>query len=189
MIYFVLKVILNFFFEHHSHIVNGSEFHDTKQVFVSALFHTNGALNEAYGKVPRKFVKHAPYLFYKKACSNLFEKFGEKYIQPTLTHKFRHSRDVLFTMLHHYYVINEGSSQGMVCDIINDEKYEKDMVLYKIVDDEAKLEKEFNRARKDHPKFFACNDSFEKTETAKKFKAFLDEFYPNPSSFELTTSL
>jgi len=59
------------FFEPLSNIVNGSEFHDNKQVFVSALMHTNGALNEAYGKVPRKFIKHAPYLFYKKAFENM----------------------------------------------------------------------------------------------------------------------
>jgi len=173
-----------FFFEHHSNIVNGSEFHDPMQVFRSALFHTNGALNEAYGKTPRKFIKHAPYLFYKKVSSNLFQKFGEKYINPTLQHKFRNTRDVLFTMLHHYYVINEGHEKGFEYEMINDLKYEPDMVLYAIVDDDTKLQNMFDHARKNRPKFFAVNDAFDKSETALKLKNFLEEFYPQPSSFE-----
>jgi len=171
------------FFEHHSHIVNGSEFHDKKRIFVSALSHTNGALNEAYGKVPRKFIKHAPYLFYRQVCQNLFTKFGS-YVNATLQHKFRSTRDVLLTMLHHYYVMNEGPSQGFNYVKIDGKKYEPDMVLYHIVDKDENLQKEFNRARKDRPKFFAVNDVFDKPETALKLKAFLDEFYPNASSFE-----
>lgn len=173
------------FFEPRSNIVNGSEFHDLKQIFVSALMHTNGALNEAYGKTPRKFIKHAPYVFYRKVFQNIINKWGEKYIFPTLQHKFRHSRDVLPTMLHHYYVINEGPQNGFNYEMLNDIKYEQDMVLYKIVDEEQALQKEFDRARQDRPKFFAVNDVFEKMETQEKLKKFLGEFYPKPSSFEL----
>jgi len=111
-------------------------------------------------------------------------KWGEKYIFPTLTHKFRHTRDVLPTMLHHYYVLNEGLQNGFPAEMINDKRFELDMVLYKIVDDDVKLQKEFNHARQHRPKFFAVNDVFSDNATADKLKNFLEEFYPKPSTFE-----
>jgi len=67
--------------------------------------------------------------FYKQVAQNLFTKFGEKYVEPSLKHKFRNTRSILFTMLHHYYVVNEGRSQGFEYERICDKKYEKDLVL------------------------------------------------------------
>jgi len=82
-------------------------------------------------------------------------------------------------MLHHYYVLNEGLQNGFPAEMINDKRFELDMVLYKIVDDDVKLQKEFNHARQHRPKFFAVNDVFSDNATADKLKNFLDNFIPN----------
>jgi len=73
-----------------------------------------------------------------------------------------------------------------VLNKINDKKYEKDMVLYRIVDNDKDLQKEFDHAVNFRPKFFAVNDVFSRPETATKLKNFLSYLFPRPSSFELT---
>jgi len=124
--------------------------------------------------------------FIKMCAKNILQKWGEKYIYPAIQHKFRHSRDVLFTMLHHYYVIHEGSKCcGFGYEMLDDPKYDTEMVLYRVVDDHDELEKQFNHIRYFQPKFFALNDVFNNYETADKLKSFLEELYPEPSSFEL----
>jgi hypothetical protein len=174
-----------FFFE--SNRINGgvSNKPSNSRIWLSSVFTTHALLQREYGiDVPRYFIKHAPFVFHKKAFEKIHQKWP-KDMTRTVSHRFRHATDILTPLLHHYYVIHEGS---LCCGM----KYEKappsemltEARLYRR-DKVADIENLSEDIRQYKPRFITINDGGKPSEQSDHIRKFLEDLYPRPSSFEL----
>ncbi|PWN34138.1 uncharacterized protein FA14DRAFT_191221 [Meira miltonrushii] len=100
-------------------------------IWFRSLLNTVDAIERAYGtdKGQTRFLKHAPYVYYKSAMEGVHRRFKDV-LEVTNHHKFRHEQDVLLPYLHHAYVINEGSRCcSLKYDVVNWKKTAKDSTL------------------------------------------------------------
>ena len=174
-----------FFFEGHRISGGVSSKPNNSRIWLSSVFTTHALLQQEYGiDVPRYFLKHAPFVFHKKAFEKIHQKWPED-MTRTVSHRFRHATDVLTPLLHHYYVIHEGS---LCCGM----KYEKappsemltEARLY-IRDKMTDIENLIEDIRRARPRFIAINDGSKPSEQNDRIRKFFEELYPRPSSFEL----
>jgi hypothetical protein len=180
--YFTADGGTRFFFEKNRILGGIRDTPDPARTWVSSVYTTHALLQRAYGEdYPRYFVKHAPFVYHKRAFEKLHEKWP-KDIARTMTHKFRHATDILTPFLHHYYVVHEGSvCCNMKYEIAPPGEMLAEAQLYYVTD----IENLFESARQHRPRFMAINDGYKAINQRARIKTFLQELYPNPSSFEL----
>lgn len=101
-----------FFFE--SNMIYGGEsdavanYEARTKIWLSSVYHTNGQLQAAYGRYPRYFLKHAPFVYRRESLKRMQEKWPEQFAKTSAS-KFRHWYDMITPLAHHYYVVHEGS--------------------------------------------------------------------------------
>jgi len=171
------------FFEEQN-ITCDDSYYSARNVYYSALCNTNGALNKKYGVQPRHVLRHAPFVLYKSVYEKVWIKWREE-IYESLLHRFRHSRDILFHYLHHYFVINEGNLYNLTYFMEDLGDLQEDALLFRLEDNDKQLDFTFQQIDEIEPRFFTLNDVFQSPSTSKKVKTYLSRKYPNPSSFEL----
>jgi len=128
----------------------------------ATLYHTNGKLNEAFGRNPRRsHIAHAPYMFHKEAMRLVHEKWGKE-LNETIAHKFRAWDDYLTPYLHHYYVMEEGSRCcNLAFDVRVFYREHLDMFQFHIVTNNHTANAVNFRSIMDHrPKFYTLNDGY-----------------------------
>jgi Stealth protein CR2, conserved region 2/Stealth protein CR3, conserved region 3 len=128
-------------------------------IWFRSLLNTVDAIERAYGtsKGQTRFLKHAPYVYYKSAMEGVHKRFKDV-LEVTSHHKFRHEKDVLLPYLHHAYVINEGSRCcSLKYEIVPWKKTSKDSTLL-IWTDEVE-NNVFSIDNIGNPLFLTINDS------------------------------
>lgn len=84
---------------------------ESTRIWVGAVHRTVRILREAYGDEetgeiennPPRFLKHAPFIYWKKALEEVHALFAEE-LAETYTHPFRHARDVITPLFHHTFL-------------------------------------------------------------------------------------
>ncbi|KAF1329220.1 Exopolysaccharide phosphotransferase, partial [Globisporangium splendens] len=133
------------------------------------------------------FLKHAPFVYSRKAFEKIHEKFGKE-LHASHSHQVRHFEDLNMPLLHHIYMNEEGSRLLNIPIRWNPIAECDDWLLIRVTDtDHAGLEQNFARALQGRgPEIlFALNDEYSKPETAALVRKFYGALLPNRASHEL----
>lgn len=181
-------------FYSNKHIIKGGfkeakKFHTTRRkVWLSSTYYTNGILdeyfknlpknkmNEDYTSPPRYYLEHAPYMFKKSWCKEVYNIWKNDF-KKMYKHNNRHWEDIIFVLLYRYYCIESGKS----CDLVN----ESDNIYLKLItnNDDGNI-KFYHKVEDGCPKFFTLNDEYSKDEIMIEMSNFLEDFYSEPSPYE-----
>lgn len=147
-----------------------------KKLWYSATLTTNGLLNNEYKNESRHFMEHAPYVFRKSDCKEIYNKWTDKFISMN-NHKQRHWKDIIFVYLYRYYCIYENKPAEII--------HETDNISFKIIKNNNNENKSYyKKLCESCPKFITLNDEFNKKDVMEEMKKFLSDFYPEKSRFE-----
>jgi len=166
----------------------------TPPIWLGSTFHSVDILREAYGPIntnqPR-YLQHAPFVYYKQAFQNMHQRFYRSF-RVASAHKFRHYEDVLTPLMHHGYVVQEGSHCcGMKYEIVPLNEVQKMMKFMRWGTDTAENARRLEGIKALSPKFFNVNDEMgndvaKATLAQTQLKdAFVSLFGNDPSPFEI----
>lgn len=133
------------------------------------------------------FLKHAPFVYSRKAFEKIHEKFASE-LHASHSHQVRHHEDLNMPLLHHIYMNEEGSRLLNIPIQFNPIAECDDWLLIRVTDtDHADLERRFALALqgKGPEILFALNDEYSKPETAKLVAKFYRAMLPDRPSHEL----
>lgn len=162
-------------------------------IWLGSTYHSVEALMDAYGPIranePR-FLQHAPFVYYKQAFYNMHQRFYKSF-RVASSHKFRHHEDVLTPLMHHGYVVQEGSHCcGMKYEVVPMEEARKMMKFMRWGLNAEENAERLKGIQALSPKFFNVNDEMgnnaEKASDAQRqlHEAFVSLFGNEPSPFE-----
>jgi hypothetical protein len=158
-----------------------------KGIWISSVLNTQQEMDLRWGKQDRHFIKHAPFVYSRRAFERIHQIF-DRPLFMTLKSKFRGKPDMNMPLLHHYYMMSQGS-QELGIPIYSPP--ESEMAGYKLIlmqnDNIPTLKKTF-RAIIDGTsqfKIIALNDEYSDMKVADTAIEFLNTFLPEPSEFEL----
>lgn len=158
-----------------------------KGIWISSVLNTQQEMDLRWGKQDRHFIKHAPFVYSRRAFERIHEIF-DRPLYMTLKSKFRGKPDMNMPLLHHYYMMSQGS-QELGIPIYSPP--EEEMTGYKLIlmqnDNIPTLKKTF-QAIKDGTsqyKIVALNDEYSDMRVADTAIEFLSSFLPEPTEFEL----
>lgn len=170
-------------------IKQANEFHDKKKkLWLSATYNTNGTLdnyfknnnnhngNSNYTPSKRYYLEHAPYMFNKSWCEEVYE-IWENDFKKMYEHKKRHWKDLIFVLLYRYYCIESGK----LCDLVHDTN---NIYLKLITNDNDQNIQFYHKVVEGCPKFFTLNDEYTKDDVMVEMSVFLEEFFSEPSPYE-----
>jgi len=170
-------------FYSNKYVINGGikqaeEFFKKKRkLWLSATYYTNGLIEKEYGKGKRFYLEHAPYIFNKTWCKEVYNKW-KSYFDSMNDHKRRHWKDVIFVLLYRYYCLEENKP----CDLI----HQTDQIYLQLITDNNENNIRFYKKVCDKcPKFFTLNDEYKKNETKVEMSKFLEDFFNEKSKYEI----
>ena len=219
--FFSQKRFPNFYYGR-THVHKG--FHEADQIsslgsstwikkYWGSVFHTNGVIKEKYGDEAHiVMLQHAPYVWYRDIFEPMRQFYGH-YLAETLTHKFRHSRDLIPTYAHQQFIINVASKPGFrlsdhtvrhpelefgyfphkyASKTITEYGYRalsrntvKNYIRFgTVLDDKLKSLKLFNIIKSGPYLMFNLNDDYTMDEPGQWLLSFMNEMFPSYSSFE-----
>jgi hypothetical protein len=140
-----------------------------------------------WGRQDRYFIKHAPFIYSRRAFTRIHQIFARQ-MYMTLKSKFRAKTDMSIPLLHHYYMVAEGSKElGIpIASPPNDEM--NGYQLIKLSDDNTDdVKKIFDSiiAGTHDSKIVALNDDYKNLTVQENVQWFFRTFLPEPSAFEL----
>lgn len=133
------------------------------------------------------FLKHAPFVYSRKAFEKVHEKFADE-LEATHVHQVRHYKDLNMPLLHHIYMSEEGSRLLGIPFAFNPIAECDDWLLIRVTDDDhAGLENRFALAlaNKGPEVLFALNDEYTEPETAQLVAKFYEAMLPERARHEL----
>lgn len=133
------------------------------------------------------FLKHAPFVYSKRAFAEIHAKFQDK-LDAMLTHQLRHPEDLNMPLLHHIYMHEEGSAKLGIPVAFNPLAECDDWLLVRVRDNEHdNLEDVFNRtlANQGTEVLLALNDEYQEAKTAEMVGDFYAKLLPDRTPFEL----
>ncbi|DAZ98079.1 TPA: hypothetical protein N0F65_005241 [Lagenidium giganteum] len=133
------------------------------------------------------FLKHAPFVYSRRAFEKMHEKFGEE-LDKTGKHQLRHHEDLNVPLLHHIYMQEEGSKELNIPIQFNPLSECDDWLLVRVTDDEHDdLKRRFDNAIKGKgPEvLFALNDEYSNADTARIVNDFYRKLLPDVAPWEL----
>ncbi|CAH0493987.1 unnamed protein product [Peronospora farinosa] len=157
-----------------------------KGIWISSVLNTQQEMDLRWGKTDRYYIKHAPYVYSRRA----FERLHQIYDRPlymTLKSKFRAKPDMNMPLLHHYYMIAQGSEE-LGIPIYSPPA--EQMTGYKLIlmknNNIDSLKQIFGRILDGSSpyKIVALNDEYTDMRVADTVIAFLEKLFSEPSSFE-----
>ena len=169
-------------------IKQANEFYDKKaKLWLSATYNTNGTIdnyfksngqnnNSDYSSPKRYYLEHAPYMFNKSWCEEVY-KIWENDFRKMYEHKKRHWKDLIFVLLYRYYCIESAKP----CDLVHDTN---NIYLKLITNDNDKNIQFYHKVTEGCPKFFTLNDEYTKDDVMVEMSVFLEEFFSEPSPYE-----
>uniref|UniRef100_K3X248 Stealth protein CR2 conserved region 2 domain-containing protein n=1 Tax=Globisporangium ultimum (strain ATCC 200006 / CBS 805.95 / DAOM BR144) TaxID=431595 RepID=K3X248_GLOUD len=158
-----------------------------KGIWISSVLNTQQEMDLRWGKQDRYFIKHAPFVYSRKAFERVHQIF-DRPLYVTLKSKFRGKPDMNMPLLHHYYMVSQGSQElGIPIEMPTEEE----MTGYKLIlmqdDNTAQLKATFNAIIDGSSpyKIVALNDEYSDMKVADIAIDFFQRFLPEPSEFEL----
>jgi len=178
-----------------------------------SIFHTNGVIKEKYGDEAHIIMlQHAPYVWYRDIFEPMRQYYGQ-YLIDTLSHKFRHSRDLIPTYAHQQFIINVASKPDfklseqverypeLEFDYHPNKNAPKTIKEYgyralsrntvknyirfgTVLDDKLKSLKLFNIIKSGPYLMFNLNDDYTTEEPGYWLLSFMNEMFPYYSAFE-----
>lgn len=158
-----------------------------KGIWISSVLNTQQEMDLRWGKQDRHYIKHAPFIYSRKAFERVHQIF-DRPLYATLKSKFRGKPDMNMPLLHHYYMMSQGS-QELGIPIYSPPQ--EDMQGYKLVlmqnDNNADLKNIFGKILDGSSpyKIIALNDEYTDMKVADTAIDFLDTFLPERSEYEL----
>lgn len=170
-------------FYNNKYSINGGlkqsdEFERTNtRIWYSATYFTNHLLNIACGNNTRFYMEHAPYMFNKTWCREVYAKW-ENDIIKTFVHKRRHWKDIIFVLLYRYYCYETGKPSDMVQDVDN--------IFLGIINNDQQNNKNFyKKVQSRCPIFFTLNDDYSSKKVQQDMTEFLTQFFRDKSMYEI----
>eukprot|EP01062_Namystynia_karyoxenos_P062757 TRINITY_DN55632_c0_g1_i1.p1 TRINITY_DN55632_c0_g1~~TRINITY_DN55632_c0_g1_i1.p1 ORF type:complete len:924 (+),score=241.41 TRINITY_DN55632_c0_g1_i1:142-2913(+) len=154
-----------------------------RKQWLGSVYHTNGVLEDIVGKRRRYFVKHAPFIYYKRIFEVIHERWPEV-MRKAGKCRFRSYDDVLVPFLHHG-VLDVVSEDLKLPFASHNSGSDLDAVLCIIKDDTRDAHRKMAQHIIRPHMFFTVNDGFQKIQSAELLKSFLHAALPRPSPFEL----
>lgn len=133
------------------------------------------------------FLKHAPFVYSRVAFERIHDKFAAA-LHATHSHQLRHFEDLNMPLLHHIYMVEEGSRLLGIPVAFNPLDECDDWLLVRVTDDSHDaLNAHFARAlaHRGPEVLLALNDEYAKPETAALVRRFYDALLPDKPSHEL----
>ena len=158
---------------------------DNAKVWLASTLNTHVLLTDAYGPATRHYLKHAPFVYQVAAMRRAHERWPEQ-LQATSSHRFRHWRDIITPLLHHYLLVHEGDALGLEHEIASADEM-KLHTAFAIINDRATANTEILRRIRtgNAPRFYTLNDGFTRPEIGDLIAKTLADALPHPSEFEL----
>ncbi|KAK0522747.1 hypothetical protein OC834_006160 [Tilletia horrida] len=169
-----------------------------KQAWLYSVHHTVELLYARYGKgahwpdphhTPR-FVKHAPFVYYRAAFDALHAHFGPE-LAANARHRFRNPDDVLVPFLHHGYVTQEGSRCcGLRYEIVSNAVAAHSFFFVSWTDNRTANALALDKMARTNPQVAAFNDNMGRGPEAHEAQRqmhehFVDTYKNYPPVFEL----
>ncbi|CAI5733087.1 unnamed protein product [Hyaloperonospora brassicae] len=157
-----------------------------KGIWISSVLHTQQEMDLRWGKTDRHFIKHAPFVYSRHAFERVHQIF-DRPLYMTLKSKFRAKPDMNMPLLHHYYMVSQGSEE-LGIPVYSPPASE--MTGYKLIlmknDNIDKLKEMFGQIIDGSSTFkvVALNDEYSDMRVADTAMEFFKKFLPEPSSFE-----
>jgi hypothetical protein len=132
--------------------------------------------NNEYKQPERFYLEHAPYMFKKSWCKEVFDIWKPEF-KKMYGHKRRHWYDLIFVLMYRYYCIESGKE----CDLIR----EPENIFLKLITNNKKENTKFYEKVTDKcPKFFTLNDEYSKEDVKTDMTDFMENFFNNKGRFE-----
>lgn len=157
-----------------------------KGIWISSVLNTQQEMDLRWGEQDRYFIKHAPFVYSRRAFERVHQIF-DRPLYTTLKSKFRGKPDMNMPLLHHYYMVSQGSKE---LGIPIESPPEEEMTGYKLIllqdDNIPQLEEMFNEiiAGTSPYKIVALNDEYSDMAVADAAVSFFQRFLPDPSEYE-----
>lgn len=158
-----------------------------KGIWIASVLNTQQEMDLRWGKIDRHFIKHAPFVYSRRAFERVHQIF-DRALFTTLKSKFRGKPDMNMPLLHHYYMVSQGSKE---LGIPIETPPQEEMNGYKLIlmqdGTTDKLKETFNQILDGTTpyKIVALNDEYSDMRVADIARDFLNKFLPEPSEFEL----
>lgn len=133
------------------------------------------------------FLKHAPFVYSRQAFNEIHRKFGKE-LNAMLSHQLRHPEDLNMPLLHHIYMLEEGSRKLGIPVALNPLDEADDWLLVRVRDTEHdELREVFARTLSGRGRevLLALNDEYQNPATAKMVGEFYAKLLPEPTPYEL----
>ncbi|KAJ0405303.1 hypothetical protein P43SY_001062 [Pythium insidiosum] len=160
---------------------------EKKGIWISSVLNTQQEMDLRWGQQDRHFIKHAPFVYSRRAFERVHQIF-DRPLYMTLKSKFRGKPDMNVPLLHHYYMVSQGSKE---LGIPIYSPPQEEMQGYKLIlmqdDNIPELKEIFDGiiAGTSPYKIIALNDEYSDMKVADTAIEFLSAFLPEPSEFEL----
>ncbi|TYZ62487.1 hypothetical protein PybrP1_001989 [[Pythium] brassicae (nom. inval.)] len=157
-----------------------------KGIWISSVLNTQQEMDLRWGPQDRYFIKHAPFVYSRRAFERVHQIF-DRPLYATLKSKFRGKPDMNMPLLHHYYMVSQGSKE---LGIPIEAPPEDEMTGYKLVlmqdDTIPQLQETFAAilGGSSPYKIVALNDEYSDMKVADVAVDFFARFLPAPSAFE-----
>jgi hypothetical protein len=159
-----------------------------KGIWISSVLNTQQEMDLRWGKRNRHFIKHAPFVYSRRAFERVHQIF-DRPLYMTLKSKFRGKTDMNIPLLHHYYMMSQGSKE---LGIPIENPPQEEMAGYKLIvmqnDNTDKLKTIFNEiiSGTSPYRIVALNDEYSDMKVADLAINFFNTLFPKPSEFELS---
>ncbi|KAJ9470364.1 Exopolysaccharide phosphotransferase [Diplonema papillatum] len=174
---------------HEANIINGGE-KDYRRLkglrekqWLGSVYHTVGILNKKFGSRKRRFVKHAPFVYSRRAFEVMSELF-ESELEAASKMRFRNHDDVLIPFLHHNFVIERGKEYG-ISHSNHVGQQNLDSMLCTVKNSWYNAHQKMTQHLQSPHMFFTVNDGFSSGDAIELVRSFLHHSNPFPSEFEV----
>jgi hypothetical protein len=153
-----------------------------------ALAFTQRLLDSRYGELARRTgIAHAPQLYRKSVVNRLVELWPEEF-ESTSSSRFRSPTDIALRVLYYYHLIESRTERYFPTHLIRD-RWPSTYAFVRVDSDVRLTKQRLGELLSLRPKFFCLNDDAGDAGALslvwQELNAFLQQYYPNKSSFEL----
>ena len=166
------------------YVAPSAELRDREDVspYAGSLSRTTHLLNERFGPARWRPPQHCPAMVTVDLWKQLLEEWPDE-TEATFRHTFRSHRDVEANYLYHHFALQTGAARAAGWSA-----RKLDTRFCPLNSDLRFLRRQLTFVRWSRPLFHCMNDEMEENpsrDVLETTRAFLQEMYPEPSSFEL----
>ncbi|CAK4656253.1 hypothetical protein LEN26_001858 [Aphanomyces euteiches] len=158
----------------------------THGIWMSSVLHTQAVMDAKFGRSERHYLKHAPFIYSRRAFERLHQIFSQPLLQ-TLSSRFRNRTDMNIPLLHHYYMVAQGTKEVSIPVNLLPLSDASNFQLVLLRNDNMEVVRRTFQsilAQEHSSKVIALNDEYSDIAVADNVHWFLPQFLLTPSEFE-----